>query len=151
MTNEQQALAEMPIWLVILLALVGGVSGEMWRADKDGARGWALLRRLALRSGACIACGVTAMMLMIAAGMSIWTAGALGCLTAMAGADVAIGLYERWVAKRLGVTEASSNAGQGVGEGDFLGPPWPAPYTGYRTRGFPAAEFLAGMSVFSRG
>ena len=105
MTNEQQALAEMPIWLVIVLALVGGVSGEMWRADKDGARGWALLRRLALRSGACIVCGVSAMMLMIAAGISIWTAGALGCLTAMAGADVAIGLYERWAAKRLGVCE----------------------------------------------
>ena len=69
MTNEQQALAEMPIWLVIVLALVGGVSGEMWRADKDGARGWALMRRLALRSGACIVCGVSAMMLMIAAGM----------------------------------------------------------------------------------
>ena len=110
MTNEQQALAEMPIWLVIVLALVGGVSGEMWRADKDGARGWALLRRLALRSGACIACGVTAMMLMIAAGMSIWTAGAFGCLTAMAGADVAIGLYERWVAKRLGVSEVSAES-----------------------------------------
>ena len=110
MTNEQQALAEMPIWLVIVLALVGGVSGEMWRADKDGARGWVLLRRLALRSGACIACGVTAMMLMIAAGMSIWTAGALGCLTAMAGADVAIGLYERWVAKRLGVSEVSAES-----------------------------------------
>jgi hypothetical protein len=105
MTSEQQALAEMPIWLVIVLALVGGVSGEMWRADKDGARGWALLRRLALRSGACIVCGVSAMMLMIAAGMTIWTAGALGCLTAMAGADVAIGLYERWAAKRLGVSE----------------------------------------------
>ncbi|MHC8293863.1 phage holin family protein [Pseudomonas sp. LB3P58] len=100
MTNEQQALAEMPIWLVIVLALVGGVSGEMWRADKDGARGWALLRRLALRSGACIVCGVSAMMLMIGAGMTIWTAGSLGCLTAMAGADVAIGLYERWAARR---------------------------------------------------
>ena len=109
MTNEQQALAEMPIWLVIVLALVGGVSGEMWRADKDGARGWALLRRLALRSGACIVCGVTAMMLMIAAGMSLWTAGALGCLTAMAGADVAIGLYERWAAKRLGVCDVPPN------------------------------------------
>jgi hypothetical protein len=105
MTNEQQALAEMPIWLVIVLALVGGVSGEMWRADKDGARGWALLRRLALRSGACIVCGVSAMMLMIGAGMTIWTAGSLGCLTAMAGADVAIGLYERWAAKRLDVCE----------------------------------------------
>ena len=105
MTNEQQALAEMPIWLVIVLALVGGVSGEMWRADKDGARGWVLLRRLALRSGACIICGVSAMMLMIGAGMSVWTAGAFGCLTAMAGADVAIGLYERWAAKRIGVCE----------------------------------------------
>ncbi|POA46314.1 pyocin R2, holin [Pseudomonas sp. MPR-ANC1] len=108
MTSEHHALAEMPIWLVIVLALVGGVSGEMWRADKDGARGWALLRRLALRSGACIVCGVSAMMLMIAAGMTIWTAGALGCLTAMAGADVAIGLYERWAAKRLGVSESAS-------------------------------------------
>jgi len=112
MTSEQQALAEMPIWLVIILALVGGVSGEMWRADKDGARGWALLRRLALRSGACIVCGVSAMMLMIAAGMTIWTAGALGCLTAMAGADVAIGLYERWAAKRLGVSEIPPAGGE---------------------------------------
>ncbi|APC14944.1 pyocin R2, holin [Pseudomonas frederiksbergensis] len=112
MTSEQQALAEMPIWLVIVLALVGGVSGEMWRADKDGARGWALLRRLALRSGACIVCGVSAMMLMIAAGMTIWTAGALGCLTAMAGADVAIGLYERWAAKRLGVSEVPPAGGE---------------------------------------
>ncbi len=49
------------------------------------------------------------MMLMIAAGMSLWTAGALGCLTAMAGADVAIGLYERWAAKRLGVCDVPPN------------------------------------------
>ena len=110
MTNEQQALAEMPIWMVIALPLVGGVSGEMWRADKDGARGCVLLRRLALRSGACIVCGVSAMMLLFGAGLSIWTAGALGCLTAMAGADVAIGLYERWVAKRLDQSEAKSKA-----------------------------------------
>jgi len=105
MTNEQQALLDMPIWLVIVLALVGGVSGEMWRADKEGARGWLLLRRLALRSGACVICGVSTIMLLYATGVSIWTAGAFGCLTAMAGADVAIGLYERWAAKRLGVCE----------------------------------------------
>jgi hypothetical protein len=47
-------------------------------------------------------------MLLYAAGMSIWTSGALGCLTAMAGADVAIGLYERWTAKRLGLKEAAA-------------------------------------------
>jgi len=45
-------------------------------------------------------------MLLYAAGMSIWAAGAFGCLTAMAGADVAIGLYERWAAKRIGLSEA---------------------------------------------
>src|SRR4051812_3416129 len=84
MTNEQQVLAELPVWLVIVLALIGGVSGEMWRADKEGARGWSLMRRLALRSGACMVCGVSALMLCYAAGMSIWTAGAIGCLTAMA-------------------------------------------------------------------
>lgn len=110
MTNEQQALADMPIWLVILLAVVGGVSGEMWRADKEGARGWSLVRRLALRSGACMICGVSAIMLLYAAGMSIWAAGAFGCLTAMAGADVAIGLYERWAAKRIGVCEVPSRS-----------------------------------------
>ncbi|MFJ7798445.1 phage holin family protein [Pseudomonas sp. NPDC096950] len=112
MTNEQQALLDMPIWLVIVLALVGGVSGEMWRADKEGARGWALLRRLALRSGACVICGVSAIMLLYAAGVSIWTACAFGCLTAMAGADVAIGLYERWAAKRIGVCDVPARDSQ---------------------------------------
>lgn len=109
MTNEQQTLLEMPIWLVIVLALLGGISGEMWRADKDGARGWALVRRLLLRSGACMVCGVSTVMLLYASGMSIWTASAFGCLTAMAGADMAIGLYERWAARRLGIETRDAN------------------------------------------
>jgi hypothetical protein len=115
MTNEQQALIEMPLWMVIVLSLVGGVSGEMWRADKAGARGWGLVRRIALRSGACIVCGLSTLMLIYSMGVSIWAAGSIGCLTAMAGADVAIGLYERWAAKRLGVCDippSSGNAGQ---------------------------------------
>lgn len=101
MSHEPQILLDMPLWLVILLALVGGVFGEMWRADKDGASGWALIRRLALRSGACMVCGVSTIMLLYAGGLSIWTAGAFGCLTALAGADVAINGYRRWVTKRL--------------------------------------------------
>ncbi|MEW5546735.1 phage holin family protein [Pseudomonas soli] len=108
MTSEQQALLDMPLWLVVVLALLGGLSGEMWRADKAGARGWALLRRLALRSGACMVCGVSTVMLLYASGMSIWSASAFGCLTAMAGADVAIGLYERWAARRLGIEQPVS-------------------------------------------
>ena len=64
LTSEQQALLDMPLWLVIVLALLGGLSGEMWRADKAGARGWALVRRLVLRSGACMVCGVSTVMLL---------------------------------------------------------------------------------------
>jgi len=104
-TNEPQALLELPIWLVIVLALLGGLFGEMWRAEKAGARGWSLLRRLALRSGACMVCGVSTVMLLYANGMSIWSASAFGGLTAVAGADVAIGFYERWASRRLGLHE----------------------------------------------
>ena len=112
MTNEQQTLIDMPIWVVIVMSLLGGVSGEAWRADKDGMRGWSLVRRLLLRSGACVICGLSAMMLLHAAGSGVLVAGSIGCLTAMAGADVAIGLYERWIAKRLGVCEQSNNHGR---------------------------------------
>jgi hypothetical protein len=111
MTNEQQALIEMPVWMVILLSLVGGISGEAWRADKAGVSGWSLVRRLLLRSGACVVCGLSTMMLLHASGMSVLAAGSIGCLTAMAGADVAIGLYERWAAKRLGVCDVPPSGG----------------------------------------
>ncbi|MNJ72037.1 hypothetical protein D3C77_686460 [compost metagenome] len=57
-------------------------------------------------------CGVSTVMLLYASGMSIWSASAFGCLTAMAGADVAIGLYERWAAKRLGVGESAHDPRQ---------------------------------------
>ncbi|QXH53190.1 holin [Pseudomonas fakonensis] len=113
MNSEQQALVEMPIWMVIILSLVGGVSGEMWRADKAGVRGWALVRRIVLRSGACIVCGLSTIMLLYSMGASLWSAAAFGCLTAMAGADVAISLYERWAAKRLGVCEVPPASHEG--------------------------------------
>ncbi len=112
MTNEQQTLVEMPIWMVIVLSLVGGISGEMWRADKAGMHGWSLIRRLALRSGACVVCGLGTIMLLHASGVSLLAAGGLGCLTAMAGADVSIGLYERWAAKRLGVSVSPACKGE---------------------------------------
>ncbi|AOX28558.1 holin [Pseudomonas aeruginosa] len=105
MPNEQQALAEMPIWVLILLAAAGGVSGEMWRADKAGLTGWVLLRRLALRSGASVVCGVAVMFLAMACGAALLLAAAIGSLTAAAGAEVAVGLYERWAAKRIGVSD----------------------------------------------
>jgi len=108
-TNAQQALLEMPLWLVIVLALLGGLSGEMWRADKAGAKGWSLLRRLVLRSGACMVCGVSTVMLLYAGGLSIWAASAFGCMTAVGGADVAMRLYERWAVRRLGLCDSAQS------------------------------------------
>ncbi|SDH49264.1 phage holin family protein [Pseudomonas panipatensis] len=105
MTSEQQAMADMPLWVLILGAAAGGISGEMWRADKAGLGGWVLLKRLALRSGASIICGVAVMFLIIACGGPLLLAAAIGSLTAAAGAEVAVGLYERWAAKKLGVCE----------------------------------------------
>ncbi|WP_302328788.1 phage holin family protein [Pseudomonas triclosanedens] len=105
MGNESQTLAEMPVWVLILLAAAGGVSGEMWRADKAGLNGWRLLRRLALRSGASIICGVAVMFLAMACGAALMLAAAIGSLTAAAGAEIAVSLYERWAARRLGIGE----------------------------------------------
>ena len=50
-------------------------------------------------------------MLLYSIGASIWSATSLGCLTAKAGADIAIELYERWAAKRLGVCELPQQQG----------------------------------------
>lgn len=105
MGNEPQTLADVPLWGLILLAVAGGISGEMWRADKAGLGGWRLLRRLALRSGASIVCGMAVMFLAMACGAALTLAAAIGSLTAAAGAEIAVGLYERWAAKRLGVCE----------------------------------------------
>ncbi|WP_439800525.1 phage holin family protein [Pseudomonas simiae] len=41
----------------------------------------------------------------------LWTAGALGCLTVMAGADAAIAVYERRAANQLGLCEVPPNGG----------------------------------------
>ncbi len=85
-------------------------------AGRHGGRSrLGLIRRLALRSGACVTCGLSTNMLLYALGVSVWAAAAVGCLAAMAGADVAINLYMRWAAKRLGlgqVTPASSDSAQ---------------------------------------
>ncbi|MBH3434159.1 phage holin family protein [Pseudomonas citronellolis] len=100
---------EMPLWVSSLRAAGGGVSGEMWRADKAGRGGWGLLRRLALRSGASIVCGVAVMFLALACGASLLLSAAVGSLTAAAGAEIAVGLYERWAARRLGVCQLSDS------------------------------------------
>ena len=112
MTQEQQqALAELPVWVVIVIAVVAGFSGEMWRADKAGLRGWALVYRVILRAGASVVFGLSTMLLIWAAGAHVLVAAAIGFVVATMGADVASGLYERYLAKQAGVCDAPAKPG----------------------------------------
>lgn len=109
--EQQQALAETPIWVVIVVAVLAGFSGEMWRADKAGLRGWALVYRVILRAGASVVFGLSTMLLVWAAGAHVLVAAAVGFVVATMGADVASGLYERWIAKRAGVCDVPGEPG----------------------------------------
>ena len=112
MTQEQQqALAELPLWLVVVIAVVAGFSGEMWRADKAGLRGWELVYRVILRAGASVVFGLSTMLLIWAADAHVLVAAAVGFVVATMGADVASGLYERWIAKRAGVCDVPPPSG----------------------------------------
>ena len=93
-------------------AEVDGRGGALTPLGQAALRGHTHMVRLLLRSGACMVCGVSTVMLLYASGMSIWSAAAFGCLTAMAGADVAIGLYERWAARRLGLAQTQAGEAQ---------------------------------------
>lgn len=104
-TEQQQALIELPLWVVAVLAIASGFSGEMWRADKAGLRGWSLVRRVVLRSGASVVFGGATALLLWAVGLNFFAAMAIGFVVATMGADVATVLYERWLAKKAGVCD----------------------------------------------
>lgn len=114
MTHEQQqALIELPLWMVALIAIAAGFSGEMWRADKAGLRGWALVHRVVLRAGASVVFGLSTTLLGWSIGANVVAAAAVGFVVATMGADVASGLYERWLAKRAGVADAPASSADG--------------------------------------
>jgi len=111
MSTEQQALGEMPLWLVIMISLAG-LSGELLRASGADMTGGELTKRVALRFGACAVFGLASLMLTLAAGAPVLAAGGIGCVVAVLGADVAGGLYTRWLAKRAGVQVPEHGDGQ---------------------------------------
>lgn len=104
MTTEHQTLADMPLWLLILIS-AAGVSGEMWRAEGAGLSGPEVVKRVALRFSASAVFGLASMMLALAAGAPLLGAGGIGCVFAVLGADFASGLYTRWLARKAGVCD----------------------------------------------
>lgn len=103
----QNTLAELPTWLLIAVALAGLV-GEMRQADVQGVTMGEIARRVLLRFGSSALFGMVALMMSLWAWGDPYLAGAFGIGTGLIGADVAGGIYSRWLAKRAGVENTAT-------------------------------------------
>ena len=106
MTTEHQALADVPLWLLVLLSMAG-LSGEMLRASGSDLGLRQILQRVALRFLASGLLGMATLLLAMALWSNLYLAAGLGIVIAVIGADVAGGLYTQFLAKRAGVSEPS--------------------------------------------
>ncbi|QJP98549.1 phage holin family protein [Pseudomonas fluorescens] len=102
MSTEQQALADVPLWLLILLSMAG-LSGEMLRASGSDLALRQILQRVALRFLASGLLGMATLLLAMALWNNLYLAAGLGIVIAVIGADVAGGLYTRFLAKKAGI------------------------------------------------
>lgn len=108
----QQSLADLPTMLLILVALAG-LAGELRQADKAGLAWGELIKRVFVRFGSSALFGISTLMFVYWLRQDYLLAGAMGIGVGLIGADVAGGLYARWLAKKAGVCEAP-----GRGQGD---------------------------------
>ena len=104
-----KAIAEIPLWMAILLALASGLSGEMLRASTLINLTWKqLAARIGMRFGAAGLVGIAVFMAAFALAVHPYLSAALCIFSAMLGGDVASSLFERWAAKRAGVCDMPS-------------------------------------------
>ena len=102
MSTEQQAIADMPFWLLVLIRMAG-LSGEMLRAAGNDLTMWQIVKRIGLRFMASGFIGMGTLLLVISGGGDIYLAAGIGIVVAVIGADVAGGLYTQWLARKAGV------------------------------------------------
>ncbi len=103
MNTEHQALTDVPLWLLILLSMAG-LSGEMLRASGADLGLRQVLQRVALRFLASGLLGMATLLLAMALWANLYLAAGLGIVIAVIGADVAGGLYTKFLAKRAGIS-----------------------------------------------
>lgn len=108
MNTEHQALADVPLWLLVLLSMAG-LSGEMLRASGTDLGLRQILQRVALRFLASGLLGMATLLLAMALWNSLYLAAGLGIVIAVIGADVAGGLYTHFLAKKAGITMGERN------------------------------------------
>ncbi|MGK9047977.1 pyocin R2, holin [Stutzerimonas chloritidismutans] len=98
----QQSLADLPAWMLILVALAG-LTGEMWRAEAAGVAVGVLVKRVLLRFGSSALFGVSMLMFVYWLKQDYLLAGAMGIAVGLIGADISGGIYSRYLAKKAGV------------------------------------------------
>lgn len=98
----QQSLADLPVWLLVLIGLAGLV-GEMRQADMPGVTMGEILKRVALRFGSSALFGMATLLLVLSISGDVYVAGALGIGVGLLGADIAGALYARFLVKRGGL------------------------------------------------
>ena len=101
MSTEQQAIADMPFWLLVLISMAG-LSGEMLRASGNDLTMWQIVKRIGLRFMASGFIGMGTLLLVVSGGGDIYLAAGIGIVVAVIGADVAGGLYTQWLARKAG-------------------------------------------------
>lgn len=102
MPTEHQSLADIPMWAVILIALAG-LAGEMRQAEMAGITLGEILRRVLLRWTSSALFGMASLLLVLSMTHNPVLAGGIGIVVGLLGADIAGGLYSRWLAKRAGL------------------------------------------------
>ena len=91
--------------MVLILVALAGLVGELRQADKAGLAWAELLKRVLLRFGSSALFGMATLMFVYWLKQDYLLAGALAIGVGLIGADVAGGIYARYLAKKAGVCE----------------------------------------------
>ena len=93
---------QVPLWMVLILAMASGLSGEMLRASTLTGLGWKQIAGLIImRFSAGMLVGVAAFMAAYAWGVHPYTAAAACICVALVGGDVASTLIQRYAARKI--------------------------------------------------
>lgn len=101
-TQAVKNVADLPLWLIIILAMASGLSGEMLRASALVNLTWRqIAARILLRFGAASLVGLGVFMLAMSFDYHVYLSAALCIFSAVLGGDVASSLIERFASKKI--------------------------------------------------
>ncbi|PHR17872.1 MAG: holin [Sphingopyxis sp.] len=97
-----KTVADLPLWLIIILAMASGLSGEMLRASALVNMTWKQIAcRIFMRFGAATLVGIGAFMLGMSLDWHIYFSAAICIFAAILGGDVTSSLIERFANRKI--------------------------------------------------